>query len=101
MGNLSKTTYVHIRSKGHTAAVNPEYGSAAFAATRWSYPTPRSSAAVAAAIAVALKLVLPVRNRIVVGVIVLGAFGVAYLVTTIALNVPEARVLARRLRLVR
>ena len=30
MGNLSKTIYVHIRGKGHTAAVNSEYGSAAF-----------------------------------------------------------------------
>ncbi len=57
------------------------------------------SAAIAGAVALALKLVVPLDKVIVAGVVVLGAFGLTYLGMTIVLGVPEARVVARRLKL--
>jgi putative peptidoglycan lipid II flippase len=56
------------------------------------------SAAIAGAAAFGLKLLLGPRNHVVVGVIVLGAFGVAYFAATTLLHVPETRILVNRLR---
>ena len=64
----------------------------AYAARLWG------SAIVAAAAAFGLKLLLGQRNHVLVGVIVLGAFGLIYLAATTALRVPETRILINRIR---
>jgi hypothetical protein len=59
------------------------------------------SAAVAGAAAFGLKHALPISNKILVAVLVLGAFGLVYLAVTMVAKVPEATILLRRLKLVR
>ena len=60
------------------------------------------AAGAAAGLALGAKLLLPSMHRIVVAVLVLGAFGAVYLGTTVAMELPEARALTGRvLRLVR
>ncbi len=54
------------------------------------------SAAVAAAVAFAIKLVLPPMSPVIVGGLTLGPYGLVYLGLTLALGVPEARGLLRR-----
>lgn len=58
-------------------------------------------ALVAGAIAYSVHAVLPEWHRFLVAAIVLPAFGVIYLLLTLAFRVPEATALARRLRLAR
>lgn len=57
------------------------------------------AAAVAAAAAFGMKQVVTVPSHVITAVLVLGVFGLVYLGTTLALRVPEATVLLRRLRL--
>ncbi len=59
------------------------------------------SAALAGLAAFGLKQVFSTHNHIVNAVVVLGAFGLVYLGATLALKVPESKILLRRLRLVR
>jgi putative peptidoglycan lipid II flippase len=56
-----------------------------------------ASAIAAAAAAWGLKLLLAGRNRFLVGAVVLGGFAVVYGMATVALRVPEAQAIARRL----
>jgi putative peptidoglycan lipid II flippase len=67
---------------------------AALAAKLWA------AALIAAAVAFGLKQVIHLPN-IIFAAIVLGAFGLVYLGATIALHVPESRILLRKLRLAR
>jgi putative peptidoglycan lipid II flippase len=60
-----------------------------------------AAAAVAAGAAFGLKHILTIHNSIFAAGIVLGAFSVVYLGGTLALKVPEATILLRRLKLVR
>jgi putative peptidoglycan lipid II flippase len=57
-----------------------------------------ASAALAGVAAFSIKLLLGHMNRIVTGMVVLGAFGLAYLGVTSLLRVPETRILVNRLR---
>jgi putative peptidoglycan lipid II flippase len=57
-----------------------------------------TSAALAGAAAFGIKLLLGHMNRVVTGIVVLGAFGLAYLGVTSLLHVPETRILVNRLR---
>lgn len=59
------------------------------------------SAAVAGAAAFGLKHALPISNKILIAVFVLGGFGLVYLAAALVLRVPEATILLRRLKLVR
>lgn len=54
------------------------------------------SAAIAGAVAFGLKLALPAINAIVAGVLILGMFGATYVAATMAMGVPHARVIVRR-----
>jgi putative peptidoglycan lipid II flippase len=54
------------------------------------------AAAAGAAVAWGVKLGVGLRHPLLVGTLVLGAFGAAYLVATLALGVPEARALVER-----
>ena len=56
------------------------------------------AALAAAALAWGLKLALPDLHRIVVGVLVLGAYGAAYFGATRALGIPESAAVFDRLR---
>jgi putative peptidoglycan lipid II flippase len=56
------------------------------------------SAALAGVAAFGIKLLLGHMNRVVTGIVVLGAFGLAYLGVTSLLRVPETRILVNRLR---
>jgi putative peptidoglycan lipid II flippase len=58
-------------------------------------------AALAGGVAFGVKEVLAIPNHIVSAAIVLGAFGLVYLGATLAMKVPDATILLRRLRLVR
>jgi putative peptidoglycan lipid II flippase len=60
-----------------------------------------ASATVAGAAAYGLKQLLAIPSSIVTAALVLGAFGVVYLATTLVLKVPEATVLLRRLKIAR
>lgn len=57
--------------------------------------------AIAGAAAYGLKSIIPFSNSVVIAVVVLGGFGLVYLAATLALKVPESKILLRRLRLVR
>jgi putative peptidoglycan lipid II flippase len=59
------------------------------------------SALAAGAVAFGVHALLPEWHRFLVAAIVLPAFGLVYLLSTLAFRVPEATALARRLRLVR
>jgi putative peptidoglycan lipid II flippase len=59
------------------------------------------SAAAAAVAAFGVKQIIGATNHIIAAVVVLGTFGLVYLGATLALEVPEARVLLRRLKLAR
>lgn len=59
------------------------------------------AALIAGGVAFGLKQIIHIRSSIISAVIVLGVFGFVYLGATIAMRVPESRVLLRRLRLVR
>ncbi len=60
-----------------------------------------TSAAIAGAAAFGVKQVLPIANVKIAAVIVLGAFGIVYFAATLALKVPEATILLRRLKIAR
>lgn len=57
-----------------------------------------ASAALAGVTAFGIKLLLGHMNRVVTGMVVLGAFGLAYLGATTLLRVPETQILVNRLR---
>ena len=59
------------------------------------------SAFLAGAAAFGLKQVLPISNAVIAAVLVLGSFGLVYLAATVALKVPEATILLRRLKISR
>jgi putative peptidoglycan lipid II flippase len=60
-----------------------------------------TAAAAAGAAAYAVKRAVVTQSSVINAVVVLGAFGLVYLGATLALKVPEARLLLRRLKLVR
>jgi putative peptidoglycan lipid II flippase len=66
-----------------------------FSARLWA------SAIVAGGAAFGLKQVLVVRSHVLEAVLVLGAFGLVYLAATVAMKVPEATILLRRLKIAR
>jgi putative peptidoglycan lipid II flippase len=57
-----------------------------------------AAASVAAALAWAVKLALPVGHPVIAGAVVLGAYGIMFLLTTIAVRVPEASAALERIR---
>jgi putative peptidoglycan lipid II flippase len=59
------------------------------------------AAAVAGAAAFGLKQAISISNNIITAVLVLGAFGVVYFAAVVAMKVPEATILLRRLKIVR
>ena len=59
------------------------------------------AATIAGGLAFGLKQIVSIPNSIASAVVVLGAFGLVYLGATLALRVPEATILLRKLRLVR
>jgi putative peptidoglycan lipid II flippase len=59
------------------------------------------AAIVAGAAAYGLKRLLSIPSSIVTAVLVLGTFGLVYLVATVLLKVPEASILLRRLKIAR
>jgi putative peptidoglycan lipid II flippase len=59
------------------------------------------AAAIAGGAAFGLKHFLSIRSSILTAVLVLGAFGLVYLAATVAMKVPEATILLRRLKIAR